>query len=110
MSVIYQTVLTGQPVNPKIWSFVFFLVLYGFILIFAMYSTIYANIKLGKPGISKEVRSLVLKRHVTAIIIYTVCNLYIPATAFEVLLYGSTHSVKEFNKPWKIFLKLLYFS
>ena len=88
MDLWYETILTRSKVSPEIWSFIFFLVLYGFILIFAIYSTIFANIKLGKPGISEEVRSLVLKRHVAAILIYTVCNLYIPATAIAVLRNG----------------------
>ena len=76
----------------------------------AVFSTIFANIKLGKPGISEEVRSLVLKRHVAAILIYTVCNLYIPATAFSVLLKGGKYFIPTNNKPWKNFLKILYFS
>ena len=88
MDLWYKTILTQSLVSPEIWSFIFFVVLYGFILIFAIYSTIFAHIKLGKPGISEEVRSLVLKRHVAAIFIYIVCNLYIPATAIAVLRNG----------------------
>ena len=42
----------------------------------AVASIIYAFVKLGRPGISREVRSLVLKRHVFTITVFTVANLY----------------------------------
>jgi len=89
MVLFNEMILTkNADLSAPVWSFGFFVVLYGLILIFAIYSTIFATVKLGKPGISKEVRSLVLKRQVGAIIIYTVCNLYIPATGLAVLLNG----------------------
>jgi len=89
MVLVNEMILTkNADLSPPVWSFGFFVVLYGLILISAIYSTIFANVKLGKPGISEEVRSLVLKRHVAAIIIYTVFNLYIPATGLSVWLNG----------------------
>jgi hypothetical protein len=97
-------------VKPDVWSFWFFVLLFSLILVFAVYTTIFAFIKLGKPGISEEVRSLVLKRHVAAIILYTVCNLYIPATAIMVLAHPEYNAGVPGYKNWKVFLKILYFS
>lgn len=78
-------------------------------MIFAIYSSFYAYIKLGKPGISVEIRTLVLKRHIIAIILYLVGNLYIFATSVAVV-YNGAQGAATVYKPWKIFLKILYFS
>lgn len=109
-NIVGETIALKMRVTPNVWSFWFFILLFSLIVVFAIYTTIFAFIKLGKPGISEEVRSLVLKRHVTAIILYTICNLYIPATAIMVLAYPDFDAGKGGNKGWKLFLKILYFS
>ena len=97
--------LERVPVN----SFWVFIVGYSFAFIFAIYSSIYAYHKLGQPGISVEVRSLVLSRHIIAIILYTICNSYVIATAIVVVMNGGANAATVY-KPWKIFLKILFFS
>lgn len=46
-------------------------------LFLAAYSTIYAACKLMRPGISGQVRSLILKRHLLCILLFMIANLYI---------------------------------
>ena len=46
-------------------------------MIMGLFSSFWACSKLSKPGISREVRMLVLKRHVSYIICYFLCNLYL---------------------------------
>jgi len=46
-------------------------------MIMGLFSSIWACRKLSKPGISREVRMLVLKRQVSYIIAYFLCNLYL---------------------------------
>lgn len=79
-------------------------------MISAVFTTIYACKKLSKPGISEEIRQLVLKRHVVAILTYTITFLYIPATAIVVVMNFAKEAGPDGNKWWKVFLKLLYFS
>lgn len=47
-----------------------------------IYSVFLANKVLSKPGISGAARNLILKRHVTTISIFFICNIYIFAYTF----------------------------
>jgi TRAP-type mannitol/chloroaromatic compound transport system permease small subunit len=85
MKVVYESFFSRVELNAEVWSFVLYLILYVLIVVFAIYTSVFAYFKLNKPGISKEVRSLVFKRHVAAILIYTACNLYVMATAIAVI-------------------------
>ena len=68
-----------------IWGFWTYIFMYAISILFAVYSSLYAYFKLKRPGISSEVRTLVLKRHVVAIILYNLCNLYVPATGITLI-------------------------
>ena len=48
----------------------------GVYLVIFIYSICFTLKKLSGPGISKETRSLILKRHVLTNVVYFVCNLY----------------------------------
>lgn len=54
---------------------------YLVLIFYAIASTYYAYSKLSKPGISGEIRALVLKRHIIAVTAYIICNSYIFVTA-----------------------------
>ena len=47
-----------------------------FFLIAAIFSIVYTCIRLNKPGVSREVRQLILRRHVVYVIIYLLVNVY----------------------------------
>jgi hypothetical protein len=110
-TAIKQAVL-GTYLNPVLWGFWSFIVMYAIAILFAVYSSLYAYFKLRRPGISSEVRTLVLKRHVIAIILYNLCNLYVPATGIAVVYNNAAnaYSSPADNKGWKLFLKVLFFS
>lgn len=46
-------------------------------MIMGFVSSIWACRKLSKPGISREVKMLILKRHVSYIVCYFLCNFYL---------------------------------
>ena len=48
----------------------------GFFWMIAIISIFYGLIKLCRPGISYEIRSIVLKRHILTICVYILCNIY----------------------------------
>ena len=49
-------------------------------------SVCYTCSKLSGPGMSKEVRGLVLNRHIATMVIYLVCNLYVFISYFAMLI------------------------
>lgn len=61
----------------KKWPYVLYIVWFSFFLLLAGYSTIYAACKLMRPGISAQVRSLILKRHILCIMLFMIANSYI---------------------------------
>ena len=76
-------------------------------LIAAIWSSIFSWKRLTLPGMSAEVRSLILKRHVTSIAVYFICNLYV--------LVSSVYSIADYSFPgtnvwWAKLLKLLFCS
>ena len=54
----------------------FFLTILSAYIIISVFSVVYTCQKLSGPGISKEVRTLILKRHILTIVVYLVSNLY----------------------------------
>lgn len=67
-------------------AFGVFLVLYILIVMVGVYSSVTALRVLSKSGISKTIRGLVLKRHVSLIALYCVSNMYIAVESY----YGLT--------------------
>jgi hypothetical protein len=69
------------------WTEFFCFITYIF---FGIYSCCFAFSRLSKPGVSKEVRSLITKRHISYIVFYFFCNLYLlfQETAYLSCKYG----------------------
>ena len=80
-------------------------------LLLAIISTIYAIYKLCKPGISDEVRGLVLRRHVLNVLFEFSINLYFIYSLF-VRVYYSEEALYERNARGKLYVaytfKLIY--
>ena len=74
-------------------------------MIMGLFSSFWACSKLSKPGISREVRMLVLKRHVSYIICYFLCNLYLMMQGIQKLNESSTR-----GKWWINASEIAYFS
>ena len=79
-------------------------------LVLALWSTLYAFWFLYQPGISQQVRSLILGRHVTYIVFFFVVNLYWFAESY----YWIINDLDQFdpakeNVWWQNMLKVLYY-
>jgi len=104
--------------KPDVYnSYEFFTFIFSFLGFFiaAIWSSIFSWRRLTMPGMSNEVRSLILKRHVASIFVYFLCNLYVLASA----IYNITHFCYDPNKLdckegidtwWAKTLKILYCS
>lgn len=94
-------------------GFSFFIYAYVTLILYAMISTYYAYHKLSKPGISGEIRTLVLKRHVVAVTAYIICNSYVFLTAIYLVNQSKDNSKIHLNIEkdswWKILLKVLFY-
>lgn len=89
------------------FQFVVFVVSFLGFLIAAIWSSIFSWKRLTLPGMSAEVRSLILKRHVASIAVYFICNLYV--------LVSSCYNIASYTFPgidtwWAKLLKLLFCS
>ena len=72
-----------------------------------VYSTIFACFKLSEPGISSEVRRLVLLRHVMTMLTYILVNLY-PLAGFCIATMPRwNQDIPEFNGLFWRILKIL---
>lgn len=110
VSVIVSTYLVIQgDLTNKMTGFRTFIYAYVTLILYAISSTYYAYNKLSKPGISGEIRSLVLKRHVVAVTAYIVCNSYVFLTAIYLVNYSKSNSFNIDDSWWKILLKVLFF-
>jgi len=82
---------------------------FGTLIILAVVSILIAGYRLLQPGVKREIRSLIIKRHILYICVFLVCNMYVvllvshltrnqhhPETTTEFVFYG--------------FFQLLYFS
>ena len=79
-SIVVASIITNvttKSLLQKTWPFYFFILGYGAIVIVSIISSIFAYKKLSKPGISGEIRITILKRHILAIVLYLVLNVYI---------------------------------
>lgn len=101
------TSVTIRTSNATTWPFIFFVSSYFSIFFVAISGTAYAWRKLSKPGISGEIRSTILKRHIVAIILYLVFNFYVFASAFSAVIMKNNDTD---GTAWKFFLKFLFYS
>lgn len=59
---------------------------------------------------SKQVRSLVLKRHVATMLIYIICNLYIFMTYFAILVPAWNANIMNYDSWFFNMAKILFAS
>ena len=74
-----------------------------------IFSSIWAGVRLSKPGVSREVRLLVLKRHVSYIIAYFLCNIYLLMQRIQKYRIDNNHDVQH-EKWWINTSEILYYS
>lgn len=89
------------------YQFIVFVVSFMGFLGAAIWSVIFSWQRLTLPGMSAEVRSLILKRHVASIAVYFICNLYV--------LVSSCYNIANYTFPgtdawWAKLLKVLFCS
>ena len=82
---------------------------YAIMVIGGITGLIFANQMLSKPGISANVRGLVLKRHAAGILIFISTNLYIMIFLIWVISINGDIP-NPTNSWWRIILKIFYFS
>ena len=116
ISVVFSTLYTSglgfshNSDNMYIFSiYMGVVVLCLFFLVFVV-SVVYTCKKLSGPGMSKEVRNLVLKRHILTTVLYIVCNCYLFATFFILAMPAWTSSEKELDTWYTRALKLIFVS
>jgi hypothetical protein len=88
------------------------MVLYIVIIMIGFISTLISLLQVSKGGISTVMRRLILKRHVSLILMYVVCNAYI-FTESIVVYRGNKDKYRNTNTPYGklfIFLKTLFYS
>jgi len=96
-----------KPDTFNSYEFFSFIAIYVGFLIAAVWSSLFSWKRLTLPGMSSEVRSLILKRHLASIAVYFICNLYV--------LASSIYNIKHFKGTgvdtwWAKTLKILYCS
>ena len=70
-------------------------------------SIVYGTLKLCRPGISQEVRRLIMARHVSSILFFTISQLYVQISSVYVTAI-STDEVPDFDNFWVYALKIVY--
>ena len=70
----------------NIWACILIYILIAGYLVVSIYSVIYACRKLNKPGISKEIYKLVLKRHIILIVVFFFSQLYCFISLFYLVI------------------------
>ena len=78
-------------------------------LVMGISSSVFAVVRLCKPGVSRELRVLILKRHVSYIICYALCNLYLLIQSWQRLTSSKGNEVKT-GTWWINATEILYFS
>ena len=79
-------------------------------MIMGLFSSFWACSKLSKPGISREVRMLVLKRHVSYIICYFLCNLYLLIQGIQLYEKNKLKKSIKTGETWINISEIAYFS
>ena len=76
-------------------------------IISAVVSAIYATYKLRSPGISSEVRFVILRRHIATIVFFTITNLYFINSMISYLRFGFLESLKSISIFFNMFDHLI---
>ena len=103
----FATFFLFKPDFHNSYEFVAFISIFVGFFIAAVWSCIFSWRRLTLPGMSSEVRSLILKRHVASIFVYFICNLYV--------LASSIYNIRHFKGSgvdywWAKTLKIMYCS
>ena len=100
---------TGVDTFSKIGVWFMVTVTVAYLAIF-VYSIVFTCKSLSGPGMSKEARSLVLKRHIITNVAYLICNLYFILNCYMLAkdMEGSMR-MQSYDWYWKV-LKFLFFS
>jgi len=67
-------------------------------VVFGIFSVYLAFKVLNKPGISGSARTLILKRHVSSMTIFFICNLYI--VLFAIIDIHKINRINKITHPW----------
>ena len=82
--------------------------MFSIFIIAFLVSTIYTCGKLRGPGMSKQVRGLVLNRHVATMIVYAVCNIYIYIVPFCMVIPDWRQYLMTSNQWYIKMFKILF--
>jgi hypothetical protein len=85
--------------ESKKWPYIMYIAWFSLFLFLAAYSTIYAACKLMRPGISGQVRTLILKRHLLCILLFMVANIYILLVAIT-YTKNLNYQPSQHAEPW----------
>ena len=88
-----------------VWMGIVILCCYFLVFLF---SIVYTCKKLSGPGMSKEVRNLVLKRHILTTLLYLLSNTYLFATFFILALPEWKNMEIEMDTWWTRTLKIIF--
>lgn len=95
----------GTPIN-----YVFYIFQFVVYIVIALGSLFYARNRVQARGMSSQVRRLVLRRHLTYIMVYFVTSLYVFATAITYVDNPSYDEAESKGTGWKASLKILFFA
>ena len=75
-------------------------------------SIIYGLVKLCQPGISREVRNMIMTRHVVTILFFTISNLYLQVSTFYWVINSAKTSYTDrggnVDNSWTRALKIIF--
>ena len=113
LALILTIILTPEiailsPVVTDV-AMVVFWAFTGMYLILTLFSIVYACVKLNQPGISREVRKLVLIRHVVTMVTFVLVNSYVIFGCMICLLPKyRTINTPEMNSATISGMKIIY--
>ena len=81
------------------------LALFAIFSVAGIFSCVYAYLRLNKPGVSQEVRQLILRRHITYIIFYMFCNLFFMGSEYLYIRKNNSSNNYEADGKWFANLK-----
>lgn len=89
----------------------FELIVWCIFISFAIYSITVARQKLAQPGVSRKVRQLIVKRHVSYMVCYFICNLFILMNRIHILidLKGTREKVSTFYVCFSAIFEILFY-
>jgi len=96
-----------KPDQKNSYEFIAFITIFVGFFIAAVWSSLFSWRRLTLPGMSSEVRSLILKRHIASIAVYFICNLYVLASSIYDIRHFKGTGVDTW---WAKILKIMYCS